>query len=384
MKEQFRSVSPKSFSKRDNFPGLTGNPFDRVLHKMMIIEKIPFILILCVLAGISYLLGRFEISKSLIIVAFFLTDYLLLFCLPVFKISYGPIKPTFIILAILRSVFWLLPFQISFWLEVCGILLILYGFYCEPGRLSVSYQTVQSAKLPPASSIKILHLGDLHVERFTRRERRVLEKIKDLQPDLILFSGDLLNLSYLDDQVAKEAVRKFLNSLSAPRGVFGVSGSPAVDLPSLFPQLVDGTPLVWLNDQRIEIPLGEGRISITGLTCTHKPDVDFERLKNIAASNENDFAILLYHTPDIAPLSCQMEYDLQLSGHTHGGQVCLPLYGALFAGSLYGKTFESGRYLLNHMVLYVTRGIGLEGAAAPRVRFLCPPEITLWKISSLS
>jgi predicted MPP superfamily phosphohydrolase len=84
----------------------------------------------------------------------------------------------------------------------------------------------------------------------------------------------------------------------------------------------------------------------------------------------------------MAPIAARMGIDLQLSGHTHGGQVRLPLIGALFTGSLYGKGFEAGRMELNNMTLYITRGIGLEGAAAPRLRLLCPPEIILWEISS--
>ena len=92
--------------------------------------------------------------------------------------------------------------------------------------------------------------------------------------------------------------------------------------------------------------------------------------------------ILLYHTPDLAPEASRLGIDLQLSGHTHGGQVRLPFYGALVTGSLYGKRFEAGRYQLERMVLYVSRGLGLEGAGAPRVRFLCPPEMILWEISA--
>ena len=94
------------------------------------------------------------------------------------------------------------------------------------------------------------------------------------------------------------------------------------------------------------------------------------------------FTILLYHTPDLAPEAAEAGVDLQLSGHTHGGQVRLPLYGALYAASLYGKRFEMGRKQLDGLTLYVTRGIGMEGKSAPRVRFLCPPEIILWDISA--
>ncbi|MBE0695403.1 MAG: phosphohydrolase, partial [Anaerolineaceae bacterium] len=85
--------------------------------------------------------------------------------------------------------------------------------------------------------------------------------------------------------------------------------------------------------------------------------------------------------PDLAPNAANTgAIDLQVSGHTHGGQIRVPGFGAFFAASLYGKRFESGRSQVGNMTLYVTRGIGLEGKAAPRVRFFCPPEIILWEI----
>ena len=91
------------------------------------------------------------------------------------------------------------------------------------------------------------------------------------------------------------------------------------------------------------------------------------------------FNLLLYHSPDLAPNASRNGIDLQLSGHTHGGQVRLPVIGALYTGSLYGKRFEAGRYLVNGMTLYTSRGLGMEGAIAPRVRLLCRPEIILWE-----
>jgi predicted MPP superfamily phosphohydrolase len=76
--------------------------------------------------------------------------------------------------------------------------------------------------------------------------------------------------------------------------------------------------------------------------------------------------------------------DLQVSGHTHGGQVRVPGFGALVTGSLYGKRFEAGRIQVGSMILYVTRGLGLEGAAAPRLRLFCRPEMVLWEINGTS
>ncbi len=69
-----------------------------------------------------------------------------------------------------------------------------------------------------------------------------------------------------------------------------------------------------------------------------------------------------------------------LSGHTLGGQVRLPAVGALVTSSLYGKAFEMDRYSQGGLTLYVTRGLGMEGSAAPRARLLCPPEVVLWEL----
>jgi predicted MPP superfamily phosphohydrolase len=235
-----------------------------------------------------------------------------------------------------------------------------------------------------------LHLGDLHVERITDRERQLIALVKLLNPDVILFSGDFLNLSYLRDPQAWEACRWVLKQLSAPLGVYAVSGSPAVDFPDVLARLLDGMPVRWLLDEKATISHNSHTIDIVGLHCTHKPFVDGPKLIDVLNKDPSGFqnpkglsrfTILLYHTPDLAPESAEAGIDLQLSGHTHGGQVRLPLYGALFAGSLYGKAFEAGRRQVGGMTLYVTRGIGMEGKGAPRVRFLCPPEIILWELS---
>jgi predicted MPP superfamily phosphohydrolase len=231
--------------------------------------------------------------------------------------------------------------------------------------------------------VRVLHLGDLHLERLTQRERKLNQLIQELKPDLVLFSGDVLNLSYVEDPVAWQLAREILAQWSAPYGVYVVTGSPAVDLEHVFPRLVEGLDnLRWLRDERETVTVNGQTMDIIGLTCTHKPFLDGPRLEQlVAGAAERHFTILLYHTPDLAPNAANTgAVDLQFSGHTHGGQVRLPWLGALFAASLYGKRFESGRRTVGNLTLYVTRGIGLEGKAAPRVRFLCPPEIILWEI----
>ncbi len=236
--------------------------------------------------------------------------------------------------------------------------------------------SIKTPKLQKGSTVKILHLGDLHFERQTIRETALLQKVKELKPDLILLSGDILNLSRLHDEQSWQGARAIFQQLSAPLGVYLVTGSPAVDLEEIIPHLLVDLPVRLLKDEAITIPVGSDFITLVGSFCSHHPHEDGPALEILTQSiaDKHRYRILLYHTPDLAPVAARLGYDLQLSGHTHGGQVCLPLYGALFTGSLYGKQFESGLYQMEDMKLYITRGIGLEGAGAPRVRFLCPPR----------
>jgi predicted MPP superfamily phosphohydrolase len=369
-------------NKHSNLPGNTGNPFDTLIHAADKINRLnPFIFgtILLILAILS---SRFHWIYSLEILLFMLLDWLLIGLLPRARKSFGPAKPAVFLLAILRALFAFLPTQISLIFQALGTLLVLDSFWFEPQRLTLTKQILFSDKIKFTKPLKVMHLGDLHIERLTAREEKLQALINETKPDLILFTGDVLNLSYLKDPLAQETARQVISKWQAPLGVYLVSGSPAVDLPQLFPQLVNGLPARWLKDEIVTIPFEGDEIELVGLSCTHDPQIDSASLQKLLDQDDRHFKILLYHSPDMAPESATQDIDLQLSGHTHGGQVRLPLYGAIYTASLTGKRFEAGRRQIGKMVLYVTRGIGMEGAAAPRVRFLCPPEIILWYISS--
>jgi predicted MPP superfamily phosphohydrolase len=376
---KLRKITPKHFSSQREFPGTSGNTFDRILHFDESISTVPSIVWVIFYTLVAYLCSHFNAELAAILLLFMATDALLLRGLPLLKRSFGPVRPVWLTLEPLRFLFWLIPMPANLIFEIIGSLLIIYGFYFEP--LSVRKRTfdIQHPKLPAGSSLKVLHFGDLHMERFTVREQKILAFIEQEKPDLILFSGDLLNLTYLHDPVAHSDMKYFLNQLQAPLGIWGVKGSPSVDLPELFPDLIENTPLKLLEDQQVLIHSGGAQIDLVGLTCSHNPDTDHARLSSFVHNNGH-FSILLHHSPDIAPLTCNDGFDLQLSGHTHGGQIRIPGLGALFTGSLYGKQLESGIYKLREMLLYVTRGIGLEGAIAPRVRVFCPPEIMFFTL----
>jgi predicted MPP superfamily phosphohydrolase len=220
------------------------------------------------------------------------------------------------------------------------------------------------------------------VERLTRREADLLGLIGRLQPDMIVFTGDYLNLSYTRDPAAKAQLRLLLKQIEAPLGVYASLGSPTVDLREQMPELLRDLPLRLLRDEWTRVDLGPERpLFIFGLDCDHDLADDAARLQQLVSSAPaGAFRLLLFHAPDLMPEAAALGIDLYLAGHTHGGQIRLPWYGAIFTSSQLGKRHEMGHYRQGTTELYVSRGVGLEGMSAPRIRFLSPPEVTLVEI----
>ena len=374
-----------NFSGRKWFPGTTGGPFHLLIETGQRIERIPWPVFALLLLGLAMLPGRGSWTHVAILLGFFLSDWALIAALPASNKSYGPAKPPALFMAALRLPFAYLPAPWFFLSQATGTALALYAFWVEPHRVHLTRQTLRNPKLPPGPPLKILHLADLHLERKTRREAELQRLIRDLQPDVILFSGDFLNLTFTFDPEAWADVRSIISEWNPPLGVYAVAGSPPVDPPQVLPHLLEGFPHIrCLHGERVALRHNGREINLLGLDCTHKPFVDGPKLlAALGAPRSAAFTILLYHSPDLAPEASAAGIDLMLSGHTHGGQVRLPGLGAVYPSSLYGKRFEAGRYLVDRMTLYVSRGIGMEGLSAPRVRFLCPPEITLWEIGGM-
>jgi predicted MPP superfamily phosphohydrolase len=378
-------MKPLDFSKRSAFPGTVTSPFDAMVRFGDAVDRLPVLVFVVTLFLLALVPTRLNLPLAFGLWIFCLGDWLLLLALPRFGKSYGPAQPPTLLLAILRVIpaaFFAPPW---FWLaQLLGTALVVYAFWIEPHRIRLTRHTLVSPKLSAAPPLRLLHLGDLHIERITAREKQLIAMVKSLAPDVILFSGDFLNLSYVDDPVAWEQCRLVLRELSAPLGVFAVTGSPPVDQPHVIAKVLDGLNIRWLRNEKVTLNHHGQSIDVVGVTCTHRPYIDEPHLLAALNGKPERFTILLYHTPDLAPEAAAAGIDLQLSGHTHGGQVRLPFFGALYTSSLYGKRFEGGRYKIDQMTLYVTRGIGLEGMGAPRVRFLCAPEMTLWEIGGVN
>jgi hypothetical protein len=223
--------------------------------------------------------------------------------------------------------------------------------------------------------VRVVHLSDIHIERASYREASVLRQVNALEPDIIVLTGDYLNLSRLHDPTSAAHFRRFAAQLHAPYGVYAVRGTVEPTTASMA-WLVEDTEIVWLEQESITVNVRGQPVTLVGVACSHNLEQDAQRLEQATANLPDDaFSILLYHSPDLIRHAAQAHIDLQLSGHTHGGQLRLPVYGAIVTASIYGKAYERGLHRYEQTMLYVSQGLGLEGSAMPRARFLCRPEI---------
>jgi len=259
-------------------------------------------------------------------------------------------------------------------LAAVGLLCMLYGWFIEPTWLQVTRHEVRRAAVPPGRSFRIVQLSDFHLEGESSRERRLPDLVNALRPDLIVLTGDYFN------EPGHEGVLLNLLARFEQRQIYAVPGNwdeyivKSVDLKGLFRKA--GVRLLW--NEFVELTINDVPIHLVGMKC-----FDAACLSQLARLPRDELKIVLQHAPSLIPRAARAGADIFLCGHTHGGQVRLPFYGALITLSRYGKRFEAGAYQEGKMWAYVNRGLGMEGGIAPRVRFLCRPEIAVIDVRSI-
>ena len=253
-----------------------------------------------------------------------------------------------------------------------GILCVAYGYFVEPYWLDVSHVQIKSAKLPKGSRpIRIAHISDLHSDVQPVLEDRLPAAIAAERPDLIVFTGDSIN-----NVDGFERFRNCLTEIAKIAPTFAVKGNwDAWYWTNL--ELFAGTGARELNGGSMQITVDGLPIWIAGVGVENERKME----EAIASMPPDAFKIFLYHYPDLIKEPAVQNVDLYCAGHTHGGQVALPLYGAIITFSKFGKQYEAGLYREGATWLYVNRGVGLEGGSAPRVRFWARPELTMIEVS---
>jgi predicted MPP superfamily phosphohydrolase len=256
------------------------------------------------------------------------------------------------------------------------------GYIIEPLSLETTeFELTLTNLVANERPLRIVHLTDTHVARYGPREAKVVSEVRKLEPDIILMTGDYLNTSYALDPQAAADWRRFVSQLHAPHGIYAVRGTLEHTLERMA-TLLEGTEVIWLEQEAVEVEVRGQTVTLVGVACSHDQARDTARLEDaltkVSRRGESQTAsttILLYHSPDLILEAVEREVDLVLGGHTHGGQVRLPLLGPVITYSHFGRRYAAGLYQESGTQMVISRGIGLEGGAAPRVRFFCRPEV---------
>jgi uncharacterized protein len=261
----------------------------------------------------------------------------------------------------------------------------MYTRNIEPGWLDLTHVKLTLPRLPKSfSGLRIVQLSDLHIGGWVNeaRLRHTIQVVADQSPDLVVITGDFV---LADNEVTKEHIQSEMEML----------GRVLPTLTGRFPTLgiLGNHDVRWGTSTVVQVMRQGGVVDLINTVHSlqrngeslHFAGVDdimegYPRLEDVLAQIPAEgCAILLAHEPDYADTtSATGRFDLQLSGHSHGGQVILPFIGPPVLPHL-GRKYPLGLYQVGAMYQYTNRGLGMT---PPSIRFNCRPEVTVFTLES--
>jgi uncharacterized protein len=258
--------------------------------------------------------------------------------------------------------------------------LALWAFWLEPASLRVTTYRVSLPRWPAAcSGLSIAVISDLHVgSPFNGVDKleRIVAETRGAEPDLVLLAGDYVIQGVGGGHfVAPEIIGEKLGQLAAPLGVFAVLGNHDwwLDGPRV-QRAFEKNGIEVLENRAVQVRRGDCAFWLAGIGdfWEGRPDVNGA----LASLPSDAAALVLTHNPDVFP-DVPERVALTIAGHTHGGQVRVPLVGRPVVPSMHGERYAIGTVVEGSRHLFVTPGIG---TSILPVRFLVPPEISLLEL----
>lgn len=262
-------------------------------------------------------------------------------------------------------------------------LLLVYARFIEPAMTVVNEFKITTSKIDDKmNGLKIAHFSDLHYGSTIDKENvaKKLAKVNNIEADIVIFTGDLIEENYVLTDEDKEALTASLKNIPAKLGKYAIignhdkleSGYEAILIEAGFTIIKNNYELVYDNNQN--------SILIYGLDSITIGNPSMEAIKKDMDKYESSFKILLVHEPDCfdeLEEEFKSYFDLVLAGHTHNGQVWLPFFQDLILPP-YGKKYIKGNYQLNATTsLYISGGLG---CSTFNYRLGNPPSINFYRI----
>ncbi|PAD34606.1 phosphoesterase [Terribacillus saccharophilus] len=273
-----------------------------------------------------------------------------------------------------------------FLFTLIAIIALVFFFYFQNNSIVITESTISSKRIPASfNDYKIVQLSDLHSKTFGNRQNVLVEKVSNTNPDLIVFTGDLVDSKNYNEDTSLNLIRELIHI--AP--IYFVTGnhewwSGKFDI--LEKELNDIGVKVLRNTNDV-ISKGHEKIQIIGIDDpAYVNDSYTERsitegaIENSVEGMEDDyFKILLSHRPEFLSIYSKYGIDVVFSGHAHGGQVRIPFVGGLVAPNQgFLPKYTAGKYDLDNTSMFVNRGLG--NSTIP-LRIFNRPEIIVLTLS---
>jgi uncharacterized protein len=259
------------------------------------------------------------------------------------------------------------------------------GVLLEPNFPRIVHHEFALTRLPERmDGFTIALLSDFHYDPYfsVHPLRAAIRMVNDLHPDLIVLTGDFVSVPMFGNSekgaLAAEPCAQLLRNMNAPYGLWAVLGNHDNDTdPEYVTQALEAHKIHVLINQSEAIERDGARFWLSGLNDVFSHDADVP--KTLQSVPAGEAVVMLVHEPDFADVVSRFPVDLQLSGHSHGGQIRIPFLPPLFLPK-FARKYYLGTYHIGGLTLYTNRGLG---TIAVPVRLDCPPEITLVTLRSL-
>ncbi|CDH45767.1 metallophosphoesterase [Candidatus Contendibacter odensensis] len=272
-------------------------------------------------------------------------------------------------------------FHIENWYSIHALIRLtlrclgLYGWGVRNATsIQIRHNEVVIPHLPAAfDGLTLLHLSDLHLDMADGYPAALIERLQQVQYDFCVMTGDFRAKTFGDYQAALAALAQVRDALHGP--IYAVLGNH--DSIRMTPG-IEALGITLLLNEAVALELDGEVIHLAGIDDPHYFQVDnFDKAAQHIPPDST--AILLSHSPEPYQRAAHAGFDLMLSGHTHGGQICLPGGVALMTNADCPRRFCKGAWRYHAMQGYTSVG---SGASVVGVRFNCPPEITLHHLRS--
>ena len=258
-------------------------------------------------------------------------------------------------------------------------LILIYARFIEPSILMTNEIKITSDKIDDTfHGLKIVHFSDLHYGMTVdfKYMEKLVKEINVLKPDIVLFTGDLIEQNYKLEKKEKESLIKYLRDLNSTYGKYAIIGNHDY-FNEEFKNIITSSGFNYLNNSHDIIYKEDNSILIYGVDDAIYSTPLYDKLNEDELKN-SDYKIIMIHEPDIVDnIAYNYDVDLIVGGHSHNKQVNIPFIKAFWLPYM-GQKYYDSYYNMNNTDIYISNGIG---TSTVKFRMFSIPSINLYRIT---